>query len=123
MNCPVVISDDFVEQDIYNAYAELGKNQPEEEYRKLGELLASDTLIVGVESYKSFKKRIITGFSKIIQENPKTVLIVTHGGPIRCIFREIIKTKELSRISNGAIIELNMDNSNISIISMDGAKF
>ncbi len=123
LNCQLIISDDFAEQDIYGAYIKLGKNQPEEEYRKLGELLANDVHIDGVESYSTFKKRIVAGFSKVIKEDLKTILIITHGGPIRCIFREILKLGELAKINNGAIIELDITKSDVHIIKMDGARF
>jgi broad specificity phosphatase PhoE len=37
------------------------------------------------------------------------VAIVTHGGPIRCIFKEVLKLGELKKIGNGSIVLLEKD--------------
>lgn len=123
LGCPVIILKELEEQDIYGAYVELGKNKPEEEYRILGELLADDTSIKGIESYTKFKERVKKGFDEIVESKYYNVLIVTHGGPIRCIFREIFELGELSKISNGAILEMNLEDTCSNMINMDGAKF
>ena len=123
LNCQVTLVDDLNEQDIYGAYATLGKDQPEEEYRKLGELLVNrENTVEGAETYEHFKERIINSFSKITSEKFKTIAIVTHGGPIRSIFREILKHGEVIEIGNGAIIELEKNDSNISVIQIYNAK-
>jgi broad specificity phosphatase PhoE len=107
LNCNFIIIEDLAEQDIYSAYLDLGKKCPEEEYRKLGEILVDrDNVVKGAETYKSFKSRIIKGFSQIVNAEFDSVAIITHGGPIRCIFREILNVGEIKKIENGAIIEL-----------------
>jgi broad specificity phosphatase PhoE len=120
--CQITVIDDLTEQDIYGAYVQLGKNQSEEEYRKLGELLVNrEHAVQGAETYKHFKDRIIRCFSKITSEKFKTIAIVTHGGPIRSIFREILILGEFKQIGNGAIIELEKKGSHLSVIKMDNA--
>ena len=120
LRCPIEIEEGLNEQDIYRAFPKLGKDQPEEEYRKLGELLANrDEAIEGVESYRQFKDRIIHCFNQILDSGYHTIAIVTHGGPIRCIFREILKLGELKRIGNGAIFELKKEEFDLTVISMD----
>lgn len=122
LNCQVRVEDDLNEQDIYGAYVKLGKNQPEEEYRKLGEILVNrENAVEGAETYKHFKDRIIRCFSKIISDKFETIAIVTHGGPIRSIFREILGLGEFKKIGNGAIIELEKRGSNLSVVKMDNA--
>lgn len=122
IKCRVIVYEDLNEQDIYGAYKKLGKEQPEEEYRKLGELMADrKSLIAGIETYEDFKNRIVSCFTHIINSDFETMAIVTHGGPIRCIFREILKFGEFKKIGNGAIIELEKSNSNFSIVKMENA--
>lgn len=107
LKCKTIFIENLNEQDIYGAYSELAIDQPEEEYRKLGELLVNrDNVIEGTETYEHFKNRIVDSFSEILNSDYQSVAIITHGSPIRCIFREILKTEELNKIANGAIIEL-----------------
>ena len=122
LKCKIVIAEDFNEQDIYGAYPELSKNQSEEEYRRLGEIMANrDTTMEGVETYLHFKNRITEYFSKITNEDYQTIAIVTHGGPIRCIFRDILKMREFKKIDNGAIIELEKNDFDFKVTKIDGA--
>ena len=114
--------DDLAEQDIYGAYLELGKNQPEEEYRRLGEIFVNrDNVVEGSETYKHFKERVIKCFFNITNQPFENIAIVTHGGPIRCIFREILALGEFKKVGNGAIIELKKEGSILSVVNMDNA--
>lgn len=122
LKCKTIIKEDLSEQDIYGAYTELGKNQPEEEYRKLGELLVNrDNVVGGSETYSHFKNRIVGCFSDIVNSDYQTIAIITHGGPIRCIFREILKLGEFKKIGNGSIIKLEKNDLNFKVVEMDGA--
>ena len=119
--CKMVVTEDMNEQDIYDAFPELSKNQPEEEYRRLGEIMANRAVkIKGVETYLHFKNRVVRCFLKIINEDYQIVAIITHGGPIRCIFRDILKMGEFKKIGNGAIIELEKNNFGFTITKIDG---
>ncbi len=122
LSCKTSVMDNLAEQDIYGAYLELGKNQPEEEYRRLGEILVNrDNVVEGSETYKDFKERVVKCFLDITHQSFENVAIVTHGGPIRCIFREILALGEFKKIGNGAIIELKQEGSVLSVVNMDNA--
>ena len=122
LGCETSTIDDLAEQDIYGAYLELGKNQPEEEYRKLGEILVNrDNVVEGSETYKNFKERVVRCFFDITHQSFENIAIVTHGGPIRCIFREILALGEFKKIGNGAIIELKKEGSVFSVVNLDNA--
>jgi broad specificity phosphatase PhoE len=74
------------------------------------------------ENYTHFKKRIIKTFKEITSKNEyKTIAIITHGGPIRCIIREILKAGELAELDDCAIITIKKDKSNLSLVNLDGA--
>ena len=121
LNCKTMVLDDLSEQDIYGAYPELSKDQPEEEYRRLGEILADqDEIIEGVETYSHFKKRVVKSFSELIRQDFNVIAIVTHGGPIRIIFREILKLGEFKKIGNASIILLEKNKSNLQVVKMGG---
>ncbi|HCJ45439.1 MAG: hypothetical protein COZ27_02165 [Candidatus Moranbacteria bacterium CG_4_10_14_3_um_filter_41_65] len=120
LQCKTSVIDGLAEQNIYGAYLELGKNQPEEEYRRLGEILVNrDNVVEGSETYKDFKDRIIQCFSDITHQSFGAIAVVTHGGPIRCIFREILGLGEFKKIGNGAIIQLKKEGSTLSVVNMD----
>lgn len=122
LSCKTSVMDDLAEQDIYSAYLELGKNQPEEEYRKLGEILVNrNNVVEGSETYKHFKERVIRCFFDITHQSFENIAIVTHGGPIRCIFREILALGEFKKIGNGVIIELKKEGSVLSVVNIDNA--
>jgi broad specificity phosphatase PhoE len=123
LDCDIQILDDLAEQNIYGAYPELGKDHPEEEYRKLGEVLANrGTVTEGAETYADFKQRVTRGFSEVMNDNHEIVAIVTHGGPIRFFFREILKRGEIKSVRNGAIIELEKNESGLEIVKLDGVE-
>ncbi|MEF8700827.1 MAG: histidine phosphatase family protein [Candidatus Accumulibacter sp. UW20] len=122
LHCKTLVIDGLAEQNIYGAYCELGKNEPEEEYRMLGEILVNrDNVVDGSETYINFKGRIIQCFSNITHQSFRTIAVVTHGGPIRCIFREILKLGEITNIGNCAVIKLKKNDSTFSVVSIDHA--
>jgi len=115
-NVPIHILEDLAEQDIYGAFLELGKDQPEEEYRKLGEVLVNkETAYDGAETYWDFRDRVLKSLQELTTLPYNEIAIVTHGGPIRCIFREIIKHTTIESLGNGAIIKLSFKQGNVSV--------
>ncbi|MFH1089571.1 MAG: histidine phosphatase family protein [Candidatus Uhrbacteria bacterium] len=120
----VIISKDLNERDIYGAFQNLSKDYPEEEYRRLGEMVSDQEVgVEGVETFSHFKNRITEGFLKITDNDYQTIAIITHGGPIRCILRDVLKLGEIKKIDNGAIIELEKNNSKFKIIKTEGVDF
>ena len=73
------------------------------------------------EDYYDFAKRIIDVFNELTETEYETVAIVTHGGPIKAIFREILGF-EIEGLSDCALIELNKDESGIEIVGMNGVE-
>ncbi|MEI7750368.1 MAG: histidine phosphatase family protein [Candidatus Moraniibacteriota bacterium] len=118
----IVLEAGLNERDIYGAFPELAKDLPEEEYRRLGELLADrEGIIPGVESYSEFRDRVGNAFSEILKSGYSTIVIITHGGPIRSIFRDVLKLGEFKEVGNGAIIKLEVSESGVQVTSMDSA--
>lgn len=51
----------------------------------------SEVQITGGETWSHFKKRVVSGLRKILNENEnKNILIVSHGGPIKAIISEVL---------------------------------
>ena len=122
LNLPVTPLTQLCEQDIYNAFKTLGKNQPEEEYRQLGEIqITRANAPAGTEAYEDFSERVLLCFNSLLTDDETNLVIVTHGGPIRCILRESAKITTIRKIGNGAIIELRCEGKLIKLVSLDGA--
>ena len=72
--------------------------------------------VKGSEDYDSFRKRVVRCFEKIIKNEEYDVCaVISHSGPIRCIFREALKLEEPEHIGDCEVIGLEKKNSKISI--------
>lgn len=121
INVPVTTLPGLAEQDIYGAFLELAKDQPEEEYRRLGEVLVNkDTAYPGTETYQEFRDRVLESFNHLIQSDYDQIAIITHGGPIRCIFRELIPSQNLQSLENGCVIQIELSGTSLDVTQSVG---
>ena len=81
-------------------------------------------LVTDSESYPDFSKRVIESFWGITG-NPEysTIGIVTHGGPVRCIIREILKLGEVKGIDFCAVMTIDRTGDKISLTGSEGVIF
>ncbi len=78
--------------------------------------------VSGSESYEHFKTRILHAFNTIIsRDSHSAIAIVTHGGPIMCIVRELLKAGEFKELGDCAVIELSKSGKRILIDHMERA--
>lgn len=99
------------------------KEKYPKEYREI-ENRDYNTTITGATNYSTFKSRIISAFRGIISnEKHSTLAIVTHGGPIYCIFRELIIDGEIKNVGDCACLELEYSGGKIDIINLGKAYF
>ena len=84
---------DLRERNNYGILTGMTKSEAKKNYPK-----AVAELAIGIhhhvkdsESYEQFKMRIITAFERITSTKYNCIAIITHGGPISCIAREILK--------------------------------
>ncbi|MGD0511035.1 MAG: histidine phosphatase family protein, partial [Candidatus Micrarchaeaceae archaeon] len=59
------------------------------------------------ENYKHFKNRVVKAFTNITKEKYGTIAVLTHGGPIRCILREVLKSGELKSLGDCAVFVID----------------
>jgi broad specificity phosphatase PhoE len=97
------------------------KNKHPAETDKLKTHLHHD--VTGSESYDSFKKRVIKTFNSIIEDSRyETIAIISHGGPIGCIMREIMRLGEFRRLGDCAVIELSRKDNTLSLVKLSNAE-
>jgi broad specificity phosphatase PhoE len=76
----------------------------------------------GSESYPDFKKRVLKAFAEAVGEGESPMMILTHGGVIKCIVREILKKGEMENLGDCAILTIEKTDKGISLVNLDGAK-
>lgn len=112
----------FRERNRYGVLTGLTKDEAAQKFPDQVKLLEDEhqTLQNG-EDYESFGQRIRAALQKIDTGKYKTVAVVTHGGPIRYIFREILQQGEIE-IGDCAYAQiLKIDNS-YDLVDADGIK-
>jgi broad specificity phosphatase PhoE len=73
--------------------------------------------IDGAESYQDFRDRIVSAINNLAhKEKDICRAIIWHGGPMRVLFREILKLGEIGRIGDCAWVEIEGDNGNFKMV-------
>jgi len=72
--------------------------------------------IEGAESYKDFSERIKKTFDNLILKNKhSSIAVVWHGGPMRVLFRDILRKGELKEIGDCSWVKLEYINNEFFI--------
>ena len=122
LEVPLVLVDDLKERNNYGDLTGMIKKEAKEQFPEEVEELKEDPIyhkIPNSEDYYAFAERIINAFNKIAEGEEETVAIITHGGPIRVIFREVIGF-EIEGLADCAMIELQKEDDGTEIMGMDG---
>lgn len=119
------VVDDLRERNNYGVLTGLTKSEAKTKHPKEVSELEKGIRhgVKGSEEYEPFKERVTRVFGDITKANQKTVAILTHGGVIRCIIREILTFGELEKLGDCAIIEFSKDGNKFSLIASDGVVF
>lgn len=78
--------------------------------------------IEGGESYESFGGRVRKALDEVTSSNYSTMVVVTHAGPIRYLFREFLGLGEI-QIGDGSLAVLESTKDGFSVNSLDGISF
>lgn len=121
LNCELKILENLRERNQYGVLTGMTKDEAKEKYPKLVEEVKDyKNQIEGAESYQDFMARIKKVFAEIMNmTNYSTIAVVTHGGPIRAIFRETLKAGEIDIADCGYAI-IKIDGVNLEIEKLDG---
>ena len=122
IGCKVELVDSIRERNMYGILTGMVKAQAKEKYPEHVEALKSHNHNVPQsESYENFKARIKSAMDNLTKLPHQTVAILSHGGPIRFIFREILRLGEIKgEIEDCGFVELQKSGENFSVIKMDG---
>lgn len=115
---PITVEKGFKERNSYGILTGMNRNEAQEKFPILVERLKDrlDT-IDGAESYEDFRMRIHEAFNRLSINSPhECVGVIWHGGPMRTLFRDVLKKGELGKdIGNCAWVELHEENGALTI--------
>ena len=109
LDCTVSPVADLRERNFYGVLTGMNKEEARTKHPELVALLEDrhNTLPQG-EPYSQFADRVQKAWETITASSYETVAVVTHAGPIRCIFRDILGKGELSSIGDCAYFEITL---------------
>lgn len=114
---------DIRERNNYGVLTGLKKSEAKKKFDEEVEDLEENSPyhhVKGSEDYYEFSERVLGAFNEFIEDefDKETLAIgfLTHGGPIRTIFREILGF-EVEGIKDCALFELEYDGNGFEIIS------
>jgi broad specificity phosphatase PhoE len=124
LNCEIKTIENLRERNQNAILSGMTRDEAKEKYPELVEQVRDyKNTIPGAESYDDFAERIKKAFMEIANSTGySTIGIVTHGGPIRVIFREILKDREID-VADCAIAVFSKDGETLEIESLDGIEY
>lgn len=123
VNVSMETVEEIRERNHYGVMTGMIKSEAKEKYPHLIELLGNTkNTITGGEDYESFKGRVVKAWNNILKNNYNTVAIISHGGPIRLIFREILAKGEIN-IDDCAYAVIEVENGRPKLLSMEGISY
>lgn len=124
VGCEIVVVPELQERNQYSFLSGMIKEEAVEKYPTEVEVL-KDRLntIEGAESYEDFSRRISDVFQGLTTDQAHDcIAIVSHGGPLRVLFRDILKWGELSEIGDCAYVELHEANGSFAWVRADNIR-
>ncbi len=119
--------DDIRERNNYGILTGMVKSEAKKKYSKEVEKLEKIQLyhkVKGSEDYEPFKKRVVSAFNEIIENDEyDTVAIVSHGGPISCIVRVVLKLGEIKKLGDCGILEIDKKDNKLEWVRLDNVSF
>lgn len=112
---------DLRERNQYGVLTGMIKTEAKEKYPDLVEKVKDyRNKIDGAESYEDFSKRMDKVFDEITNMGGyATIAVITHGGPIRFLFREILKAGEID-VADCAFAVLNSYDNQLTVERLEG---
>ena len=121
LNCEIKTIQDLQERNKNGILTGMTKKEAELKYPDLAQKVKDyRNQITGAESQEDFIKRIKKAFLEVINNTDySTIAIVTHGGPIWAVFRDIMNNEGVIDIGDCGYMVLNKENQKLTIEKMN----
>lgn len=120
LGCKLETIDDLRERNKNGILTGLTKEEAKERYPSLVEAVKDyRNQIEGAESFADFEKRVRDVWDKIIKLPFDSVAVITHGGVIITLFKDIFNIG-LVEVSDCGYAVINYENGNVSVEKMGG---
>jgi broad specificity phosphatase PhoE len=112
---------DFRERNRYGLLTGMVKSDATKKYpRQANQVKDIYATIDGAEPYIDFRKRIFQALKEITNLPSKKILIVSHGGPIKLIYKELLELG-MPEVEDCGYIVLEVTNDNkLNLIKQNG---
>ncbi len=122
LGMPYHVVNNWKERNFYGPLTGMTRADAQAKHPELVKLVTSHmSKLPQSEGYDTFKKRILEVFSKTQAMNNDPVVIVTHGGPITCIARELLG-KEV-KVHDCGFLKLSVDATGVKLEAMESVEF
>ena len=112
--------EDFRERNGYGILTGMTKDEALKTYPDQVEILKNvHAAVEGAEEYEPFQKRITNALESLRREQADKIAVVTHGGPIRLIFRDVLNLGEID-VDDCAYAILETSNDNYKLLDKSG---
>lgn len=114
---------DFRERNNYGVLTGFVKSEGAEKFPEEFAKIEKDRTyhdVKGSESYEALKERVLAAFDVVEKRGEKVIAIVTHGGVIGSIAREIFGHPEI-KIGDCGVIEIEYDGKSHTIVCLTNA--
>ena len=116
----VVELHDVRERNHYGVLSGMTKAEAMRDYPELVELVADKhSTVQGGESYQEFGSRVESAFAQVRSSNHDTIAVLTHGGVLRYIFRDILGLGEI-KVGDCGFAEFRIIDGSPELIKADG---
>ena len=120
IGCKIEIVEDVRERNMYGILTGMVKSEAREKHPEHVEALKDHRhSIPESEDYESFGARVRKALDNLSKSPHETIAILSHGGAISFIFREILKFGDV-KIHDCGFVELEKNGDDFSVIKMDG---
>jgi len=125
LGCEIKTIESLRERNKNGILSGMTKNEAKVKYPKLVEELRDfRNQIQGAESHADFVERIKKAFLEVTSVvNYSTIGIVTHGGPIWAVFRDIMNDSGIVDVADCGYVVLNKEGQELTIEKLDGIEY
>ena len=122
IKCKVEVVHGIRERNMYGFLTGMVKGEAREKYLEhVAALKDHHHAVPGSENYEHFSERVERTFKEISKQPYRTIAVISHGGVIGYVFREILKMGDV-KINDCGFAELEDTNGHLSVVRLEGIK-